>query len=304
MQAYLIKMMLIMLLLLGGVAQAAQATILVMGATGRQGGAVVDELLRRGYEVRAMTRKPDGKKALRLRELGVEIVQGDYQEPDTLLAAMQGVEKAFFYSGFSRDEVNEGRNVVDAAKAAGVQHLVYSSGAAADPVRGIRGSAKGQVEVYLIDSGVPYTVVRPVAFMENFRGQQKRIAERGFVDSRAPDDNVAFITIPDIGFIVGEVFDNPAIWRGQARTIAGDAMTLEELAATFARVMGIEVEYVRQPLEEYLAGFPGSLRPLFRWYHEVGYESGLSMRDRYSNLTTLEQYLRANGWENWQPGSE
>ena len=291
----------VVLCLLTGFAVADSETILVMGATGRQGGAVVEDLLSRGYQVRGMTRKPESKKAQRLRDLGVEIVAGNYQEPETMQAAMQGIERAFFYSGFSRNELDEGRNVIDAAKTASISHLVYSTGAAADPERGVPGSVKGQLEVYLIASGVPYTVIRPVAFMENFRGQQKMIAERGFIDSRAPDANVAFITVPDIGFIVGEVFAVPDDWRGRAVTIAADEMTLSELAATFGRVMGRDVEYVRQPLEEYLAGFPRPLRPLFRWYDEVGYEPGLAMRDRYPNLTTLEQYLRATGWENWQP---
>ncbi len=291
------------LIIVTGVLQAAeQPTILVMGATGRQGGAVVDELLSRGYAVRAMTRKPQGKEAQRLIDKGVTVVKGDYGDKNSILAAMDGLQRAFFYSGFSRDEFAEGQNVIDAARQSGIRHLIYSSGAAAAPEDGMQEAVKGQVELALRDSGVPFTVVRPVAFMENYRGQQKRTIEYGVIDSRAPDRYVCFIAIPDIGFLVGEAFDNPDEWLGRAENIAGDKMTMAELANTFGTVLGRDIEYVRKPLEEFLQSFPPPLRPLFRWYDQVGYSADVAgLRERYPNLMTLEQYLRATGWENWQP---
>ncbi|MDP6150046.1 MAG: NmrA family NAD(P)-binding protein, partial [Gammaproteobacteria bacterium] len=85
-------------------------TVLVGGATGRQGNAVVDELLSRGYRVRGLTRKPGGRKALALAAKGVEVMQGDYADSFSLRVAMAGVDKVFFYSGFSRNEVAEGKN--------------------------------------------------------------------------------------------------------------------------------------------------------------------------------------------------
>lgn len=285
-----------------GKSEIEKPAVLVMGATGRQGGAVVDELLSRGHVVRAMTRKPQGKKAQRLIGLGVEVVRGDYGDPVSLLAAMDELERAFFYSGFSRNELQESKNVIEAARQSGIRHLIYSSGAAADPENGMTGSVKAQVELALRDSGVPFTVMRPVSFMENFRGRQKRTIEQGVVDSRAPDRQVYFIAIADIGFFVAEAFDRPDEWLGRGENIAGDQMTLTELTQTFGAVLGRDIEYVRKPLEEYLQGFPPPLRPLFRWYDEVGYSADTDgWRVRYPGLVTLEQYLRATGWENWQP---
>lgn len=291
---------LILLVLLTGCAGQSQKhaeTILVGGATGRQGNAVVNELLARGYQVRALTRKPDSKKALTLAERGVEVVQGDYGDKESLLAAMQGIDRAFFYSGFSRNEVAEGTNVISAAKESAMSQLVYSSGAAADPENGIRGSAKMQVELALVDSGVPYTVFRPVAFMENFDRQQKRFIKTGIVDSRDPDRELHFISIPDIGFFVGEAFDDPDRWLNQAENIASDKMTVEGMVNTFSRVTGQEIVYVQMPLEEYLATMPKPLRPLFRWYDEAGYEADVEQyRADYPGLMTLDAYLRATGW--------
>jgi uncharacterized protein YbjT (DUF2867 family) len=276
-------------------------TVLVGGATGRQGNAVVDELLSRGFRVRGLTRKPAGKKALALAVRGVEVVQGDYADSDSLLTAMGGVDKVFFYSGFSRNEVAEGQNVIDAAKEAGIRHLIYSSGAAAEPGHGLEGAKKMQVEIAILESGIPYTVFRPVAFMENFRGQQARTAENGVTESRAPDRKLHFIAIPDIGFLVAEAFDYPGEWKGVAVNIASDVMTVQEYVNTYSKVMGRKISYTRQPLDEYLGGMPKLLRPLFQWYDEVGYEADVEgLRKRYPNLTTFEQYLRATGWENWQ----
>jgi uncharacterized protein YbjT (DUF2867 family) len=277
-------------------------TVLVGGVTGRQGTAVVGELLRRGYRVRGLTRKPDSKKALVLAEHGVEIVQGDYADEASLVAALAGIDKMFFYSGFSRNEVAEGKNVIAAARAAGVTHLVYSSGAAAEPGNGIPKAAKMQIEEAIVSSGLTYTVFRPVAFMENLNLQQKLVAKKGITDSRDPERILHFISIPDIGFFVGESFDSPDEWSDVAINIASERMTVAEYVQTIGDVMGRSLPYNQQPLEEYLAGMPKFLRPLFRWYENVGYEADVdSFRQRYPDLTTLDGYLRATGWENWQP---
>ena len=293
-----------MVLMFGLVAWSVAAdsrTVLVGGATGRQGNAVVDELLARGYSVRGLTRKSDSKGAIALADKGVEVVQGDYADPDSLLAAMQGVATVFFYSGFARNEVEEGKNVINVAKASGIKHLVYSSGAAAEPGVGIEGSAKAQVELAIIASGIPYTVLRPVAFMENFNRQQKRTAKMGVIDSRDPDRMLHFIAIRDIGFLAAEAIDHPETWVGKAVNIAGDSMTVAAYVDTYSEVMGREVVYTQLPLEQYLQTMPKPLRPLFKWYDEVGYTADVEgLRQRYPELMTLEQYLRATGWENWQ----
>lgn len=284
-----------------GPAVSAPERILVGGATGRQGAAVVDELLARGYAVRALTRNADSDKAQALRSRGVEVVAGDYGDRESLLAAMTGIRRMFFYSGFSRNEVDEGLNVIAAASASGIARLIYSSGAAADPANGVAGSAKMQVEQALVASGVPYTVLRPVAFMENFDRQQKRFATTGITESRGPDRMLYFISLPDIGFFVGEALDDPDRWLDRGVNIASDQMTVADYVATFSRVMGRPITYTQMPLEDYLATFPKPLRPLFRWYDQVGYTADVTaFRTAYPDLTTLDGYLRATGWENWQ----
>jgi uncharacterized protein YbjT (DUF2867 family) len=289
------------LMLVTGVLSAANGpTILVTGVTGRQGVAVSDELQARGYTVRGTSRKPEGKKAKAVSAKGIEVVYGNYDEPDSLQSAMKGVYGVFFYSGFSRNEKQQGTNVIAAARKEGVKHFLYSSGAAAAPGKGMKGAIKTQIEQELVASGVPYSVIRPVAFMENFDRQQARILKNGVVDSRDENRKVFFIAVKDIGFFAGEVFDNPDDWLGRGEDIAGDGMTLAEMTSTFADVLGQDVGYTRLPLDEYLNTFPPPLRPLFRWYDEVGYDVDVTrIRKEHPQLLTLDQYLRSTGWENW-----
>src|SRR6476646_3306542 len=146
--------------------------VLVTGATGQQGGAVVEALLTRGHHVRALTRNPASPAANRLRERGVEIAVGDFTDRDSLVRAARGADAVYAmstpYEQSAEKETAQGMTVADAAKAAGVAHFVYSSVASANRATGIRHfDGKYAVEKHLQASGVPYTIVAPVFFMEN-----------------------------------------------------------------------------------------------------------------------------------------
>lgn len=150
--------------------------ILIIGATGNLGGAVARNLLSEGKSVRAMTRTPEKAEALKV--LGAEIVTGDVRDRQSLTRACQGIEKIFAAShsfegkGNNSPQIVDGqgnRNLIDAAKAAGVRHMVFTSalGARSDhPVDFFR--IKCQTEQYLKDSGLSYTILRPAAFMESW----------------------------------------------------------------------------------------------------------------------------------------
>jgi uncharacterized protein YbjT (DUF2867 family) len=119
----------------------ADRTVLVTGATGRQGGAVVRHLLRKGWKLRALTRNPGGREAQSLALQGLGVVKGDLEDPASIAGAAAGVYGIYsvqdFWAVGAKREVQQGKNVADAAKKAGVQHFVYSSVAGAERNTGI-----------------------------------------------------------------------------------------------------------------------------------------------------------------------
>ena len=147
--------------------------ILVCGATGSQGGAVTRSLLDRGFRVRGLTRNPQKPEAQALAEQGAEVVQGDMEDrsamDQVLVEGIYGVFSVqnFWETGYDR-EVQQGKIVADAAKAAGVEHLLYSSVGSAHRQTGIpHFESKREVEEHVRQIGLPYTILRPVFFMQN-----------------------------------------------------------------------------------------------------------------------------------------
>src|SRR6201993_4343489 len=146
--------------------------VLVTGATGKQGGAVVEALLTRGHQVRALTRNAASPAANRLREQGIEIAVGDFTDHDSLVRAARGADAVYAmstpYEQGADKETAQGITITDAVKAAGGAHFVYSSVASANRGTGIAHfDGKYAVEKHIQASRVPYTIVAPVFFMEN-----------------------------------------------------------------------------------------------------------------------------------------
>jgi uncharacterized protein YbjT (DUF2867 family) len=147
--------------------------ILVSGATGQQGGAVARSLLGRGIGVRALTRDPEKPEAKELVDLGAEVASGDLEDRSSIERVLDGVHGVFSvqqsWETGVEGEIRQGVLLADAAKAAGVDHYVYSSVGSAHRETGIpHFESKWEVEEHVRGSGVPYTVLRPVFFMQNW----------------------------------------------------------------------------------------------------------------------------------------
>jgi len=276
----------------------AKALILVTGATGTQGGAVARELLRRGYQVRGLTRHPASERARALAAEGVAMVAGDFDDPDSLERAMHGAYGVFAVTdfwehGYAR-EVAHGKALVDAAKRAGIHHFVYTSVASADQATGIpHFDSKYEVERYLAASGLSWSVVRPVSFMDNWRWRREEILAGEYRDPGAPEQRHQWIAASDIGFFVGEAFEHPDEWLGRALDIAGDELSLAELAVLLSDVTGRPVRHVQIPWAEYEAGNGPELTQMHRWFAGVGYGVDIAaLRKRYPGLITARQYLQ------------
>lgn len=145
--------------------------IAVLGATGLRGKEVVRQLAAQGWQVRALTRRPQRKKATRLASGGVDVVRGDMDDPASLERAFSGVEGVFCvqnhrYAGYD-GELRQAKIVTDVALRLGVPHVVYSGAGTGRADTGIGSwDTKARIIEHMNDRGLPVTVLRPMAFME------------------------------------------------------------------------------------------------------------------------------------------
>ncbi|MFD7872836.1 NmrA/HSCARG family protein [Streptomyces sp. NPDC059766] len=230
-----------------------QEPILVLAATGGQGGAVTDALLARGARIRALVRDPGRDAARRLAGRGAEVVAGSLSDPRSLAAAMKGVTGVFafttpFEAGVEA-EVEQGRAILAAAARERVPHLVFSSVAGADQDSGVpHFESKARVEAELAAGDVPYTVLGPTYFFDNALGGAERILD-GVLDLPLPPDRpLQQLARPDLGAFAAEVLLNPAPYVGQRIELAGDAPTPSRMAAALGAALGREVRHEYVPL--------------------------------------------------------
>lgn len=278
-----------------------ELTILVTGATGNQGGASARHLLKDGWRVRALTRTPSSTAAQALRDLGAEVVQGDFDDRDSIDRALDGVWGVFSVQGWreagAEGEERRGITLAEVAADHDISHFVYSSVGGAERHTGIpHFESKWHIEERIRELGLPATIWRPVSFMENYKRQRETILAGTYSGyGLPPDKTLQLIAVDDIGGFVALSFAEPERFIGTATEIAGDELTEDEIAETFARVIGRPVELLTQPPP---AG-QRETEAMARWFYEDGYDADIpALRTMYPPLTTLETYLRANGWAN------
>jgi uncharacterized protein YbjT (DUF2867 family) len=231
------------------------ATVAVCGATGRQGSAVTRHLLERGFAVRALTRKPDGPRAKALTALGATAVGADMNDAGSLQSAFEGVYGVYSVQngiayGFEA-EVEQGRNVGRAAKAAGVAHVVYGSAGTGQAGSGIPSwESKVRVEERLRALELPLTILRPTAFMELMTDKSFypavgtwRIWPRLSGEQRP----ISWLALDDLGAIAAIAFADRDAWVGRDLTLAADVRSLAECRSIYREVMGRDPKTMPMP---------------------------------------------------------
>ncbi|MGX6604498.1 SDR family oxidoreductase [Micromonosporaceae bacterium Da 78-11] len=221
-------------------------TIVVTGATGQFGRLAIQSLLAKGVpadEIVAVGRNAD-----KLADLGVPAKQAAYEDVEALTAAFTGADKVLFVSGSEvGSRVAQHTNVVEAAKAAGVGLVVYTSAPKADTTDMLLAGEHKATEQLLIDSGLPYVFLRNGWYIENYN-VDNALAHGLF--GAAGDGKIAGATRADLAeaaaaALVGEGHENKVYELG------GEPFTLTELAAEISRQSGKEVTYTDLGTEKY-----------------------------------------------------
>ncbi|WP_224448728.1 NmrA/HSCARG family protein [Haloprofundus salilacus] len=281
-------------------------SVLVIGATGTQGGAVANHLLESNVTVYALTRSPESDEARTLEENGAEIIEGNLNETDALEDVMGAVDGVFCVTNFWEhgydSEVQQGKNAVDAAVNADVDHFVFSSvGGAERDTEISHFDSKWEIEQYLEDTDIDTTVVRPVFFMQNLEANREDVMDGTLalaMERRVP---LQMLDVDDLGAFVVQVFAEPDRYIGEAFELASDELTLTATAIRMADVTGVDVtarHLTPIDLEEMMGQAGEEYRVMFEWFNEHGYESPIDTLQAEHGLTfsRLTEYLERAGW--------
>lgn len=278
--------------------------ILVTGATGNQGGAIARLLLADGYQVRAMTRDPQGDKAKALAALGAQVVKGELDDPQSLERALSGAWGAYAVqsnlAGVAREE-EQGMRFAEIARRTGIGHFVYSSVGSADRSTDIpHFDNKWRVEGKIRSLAFPsYTILRPVFFMENFLSPwlKPAILEGKLRLALAPETRLQLIALEDIGKFGALAFQQHERMNGVEVDIAGDERTMPETADIIGKAMDKKVVFERTPIEE-VRKASGDLAAMFEWFDRVGYDVDIgALQKNYGvKLLTLSEWAGKVPW--------
>jgi uncharacterized protein YbjT (DUF2867 family) len=281
--------------------------VLVAGATGRQGGAVVRHMLPKAWRLRALTRNPKSYAARQLAEKGVELAEGDMDDPASLERAARGVYGIYsvqdFWTVGARREVQQGKNLADVAKKAGVEHFVYSSVGGADRNTGItHWETKWVVEKHVRSLNLPVTILRPASFMETYHITEVEIGllKGKLADPIRGDKPYQTIATDDIGAFAALAFERPKDFIGLDLEIAGSELTNIDAAKVFSRVLNRPVKFQKLPLPIVRLVLGKEFYEMFHWFNSKGYQANIpELRRRYPEvrLHSLEDWLREDGWD-------
>ncbi|KAM5344542.1 hypothetical protein ACJ41O_013077 [Fusarium nematophilum] len=287
-------------------------TLLVTGATGKQGGALISSILastQGSFNIIGVTRNSASDGARRLAALpGVSVIEGDFSDVSAIFAQVGPVWGVFSVLVNSDDEERYGKAMVDGAVSHGVQHFVYASGDRGgpaksnfDPTNVKNFAAKYNIEKHLIAQAtlspqqMTYTILRPVTFFENLTAD---IHGRGFVRmwEQLGTKKLQFVATSDIGWFAARSFLDPATHAGAAITIAGDELTQPEADAIFKQVTGQSMPIgpcvIANTVKLVLRDTAGDM---FRWFGEHGYGGDVeACRKMYPGIKNFRDWIEEN----------
>jgi uncharacterized protein YbjT (DUF2867 family) len=224
--------------------------ILVTGATGLNGKELLRRLSANGVAVRALARNPARAEAIAALP-HVEIVQGDMARPETLAAALHGVDRAMLISSSDPAMLDVQSNFIDAARKAGVKHVVKLSGIMPDLNSAFRfARMHGEIEKRLEASGMAFTHLRAGEFMPAYFRQIPNITAKGAMFLPMQDARIALIDVGDIAEIAAKVLTGSG-HEGKVYPLTGpEALTMTEVAARLSAATGNTIRYVNVPPED------------------------------------------------------
>ena len=283
-----------------------QKTILVAGATGEPGASVARHLRQKGFPVRAFVSDPSQPEAHTLVGRGTEVVKGSLDDPASLTRAMDGVYGVYGVQASSEDgagaDIVEGINLVDAAKRSGISHFVYNSLGSADRRTGIPNfESKFRIEEHIRSTGLRYTIFRPVFLMENWLRMRSGIEQGVLRLPLGPETRLQMISVDDLGIFATMAFEHPGHWQERAVDVAGDELSVQDIADALGRKVGRYVQYAQIPWDDFERQAGHAMRLMYHWLEDVGFQVDIAaLRQEHPNMMSFERWLQSNWRPQWQ----
>jgi uncharacterized protein YbjT (DUF2867 family) len=285
-------------------------TVVVTGATGQQGGAVVKNLLERGHEVRAVTRNTDSAKAKELAKAGVTLVRASLEDTAALTKALEGATSLFAmttpFEGGPEAETRQGVSAAEAAKSAGV-HLVFNSVGSANRQTGVpHFDSKYEVEKHIAKIGVRATVLAPVYFMENLYFGKERLAKGIYATPLPPTRQLAQVAVADIGAVAVRLLEDPGRFAGRRFDLGGDGLTGNDVVAILSRVTGRPFSYSQVPTDLIRQHMGEDNAKMYEWFDRVGYTiDRAALRREFPDVAfhDFESWAKAQDWNTLLQGA-
>lgn len=275
--------------------------VVVTGATGRQGGAVVRHLLSDGWRVRGVTRAPGSDEARELVRRGVEVVSADMADLDAMRTACTGAYGVYSVqnpmTAGQEGEAVQGRNVATAAADASVSHLVYGAAGPGTPDTGVAAwDVKLEVAAHARSCGLPVTVLRPMAFMELMTDKDLYPPVAAWylmprlVGEARP---LPWLSAEDLGAIAARAFGDPTTYVGRELGLAADVCTLAQCREVWRRVTGRRPRRIPMPVWLFERFVGPDLTRMWRWLASHDVEADVTQtRSICPDADTVETFIR------------
>ena len=262
-----------------------ERTVLITGATGKQGGATARALAGKGFKLRAMTRNPESDAAKAVAsDTGAELVRGDLNDAASLKDALKGAWGVFavqntWEAGVEGEE-EQGKRLAHLAREAGVQHYVYTSVGSAHRKTGIpHFDNKYRVEDTIRAAGFPsYVIFRPVFFMENLTSPWFLNGDTIYAAMR-PNLKLQMIAVEDIGKYVARGFTSADTLNRREIDLAADEATMPDVAMALSRGLGRNISFVEIPISEVRKN-SDDFATMLEWFDRVGYDVDIPSLER------------------------
>ncbi|KAF2188606.1 NAD(P)-binding protein [Zopfia rhizophila CBS 207.26] len=289
-------------------------TLLITGATGKQGGAVIKALAGSGFEILALTRNPSSPSAQKLsqRSSNVKLLQGDLDNPTAIFHNSQEVTSNPIWGVFSvqvnvvgsggKTEEQQGKALIDAALAANVKFFIYTSvdrggpRSSSNPTPVPHFAAKHNIEKHLeqkaANSSMQFTVLRPTSFMDGLVNDFQGQVMVSMWKTAMRDKPMQLIATCDIGWFAAQAFKCPNEFAGRYLSLAGAELTFDQANEIFKRRFGRDMPSTYGILASILLWIVKEAGETFKWLSEDGYGADIEeLKRMYPDLMDFRIWL-------------